>query len=284
MKLGLALGGGGARGAAHIGAIREMQRMGLWPPDLIVGASIGGYVGGLLAMGLELDAIEAHFSKLRLGKMVSMPTKEPALFSAVKGEKLLVEAFGQITFDQLHIPLAVITVDLISRKEVILDEGDVVSAIKATTALPIVAPPVERNGLMLIDGGVLNNVPFDVARARGATDVVAIDLSRSAPYGTPPEKGYTSPPGLLGKALAVTQRRPLWQVVTIVSDIIAMSGVRSRLAISPPDIMIQPDIGTIGLFDFHRMADGIDAGILATQAHVIELQRLVEEKKKEEGR
>ena len=277
MKFALALGGGGARGSAHIGAIREMQKIGLCPPTLITGTSIGGYIGALLCAGYDLETIERHFSKLSLGSLVSVPTKSAGLFNTTKGEGHLVKILGRINFEQLQIPLAVVTVDLISRREIVLDNGDLVSAIMATTALPIVAPPVERNGMMLIDGGVLNNVPFDVARARGATHVVAIDLSHSAPYGTPTPKSATSPPGLLGRALAVTQRRPLWQVVTSLSDIIAASGVRARLAIAPPDILIQPDIGTIGLVDFYRMADGIHAGILAAQAVAIDLQKLKEQ-------
>ncbi|MCA9937872.1 MAG: patatin-like phospholipase family protein [Anaerolineales bacterium] len=273
MKLGLALGGGGARGAAHIGFLMALRELGVWP-DLITGTSAGAIIGALVAAGMDLAAIAAFWTEINLPQLFSLPGSKPAFTDNVKAEALIESAIGRPTFADLKIPLAVVAVDLVHRQEVVLDEGDVISAVLASAAYPILAPPVQRNGMLLIDGGVLNNVPFDVARARGATYVLAIDLSNTAPYGTVVEPS-ASAPGLLGKALTATQRRPIWQVASAVSDILTTQGVRARMAISPPDLLVRPNVGTLGLFDFHRTGEGVDAGKKAAQNASETLQKLV---------
>jgi NTE family protein len=258
MKIGLALGGGGARGAAHIGALMALEQMGI-RPDLITGTSIGGLIGALVAAGLPPNDLAAFFQKVNLSQMYSLPGSAPGLSSTGKIEKLLVETIGRITFADLQIPLAVAATDLVGRKVVILDEGDVITAVLASIAIPILFPPVKREGMALVDGGLLNNLPFDIARARGATCVIAVDLSNSAPYGTPAEP---APPasGILERALAITQRQRTWQVLSAVADIITMQSFNARMAIAPPDVLLRPDMSTIGIFDFHRLDEGITVG------------------------
>ena len=270
MKIGLALGGGGARGAAHVGILMELARLGV-RPDLITGTSIGGLVGALVAAGLSPDDLATFFQKVSLGQMYGLPGSAPGLSSTSKIEKLLVDTIGRITFADLQIPLAVVTTDLVSRKVVILDEGDVVTAVLSTIAIPIIFPPVERDGMVLVDGGLLNNLPFDIARARGATFVIAVDLSNTAPYGTPSEPG---PPasGIIERALALTQRQRTWQVLSTVTDIITMQSFNSRMAVSQPDILLRPDMSTIGIFDFHRLDEGIKVGQTAVQAAEQQIQ------------
>lgn len=263
MKLGVALGGGGARGAAHISVLRCLKEAGL-RPDLITGTSIGGVVGGLLAAGVTPDDMVHFFRQITFSHVFSRPGGDPALSNNNKLAAMLESTIGRPTFAELEIPLAVVAVDLVARREVILDEGDVITALLATTAFPIVLPPVERDGQLLVDGGLLNNVPFDVARARGASHVIAVDLSNSLPYGSPVE--IPSGSGLVARALAMTQRTGLWQVLTTVTDILTTQSVNARMAISPPDLMIRPQVGTIGLFDFHRVEEGLRAGEHAVEA------------------
>ena len=272
MKIGLALGGGGARGAAHIGVLTELERLGV-QPNLITGTSIGGLVGALVAAGLQPKDVTAFFQKISLSQMYGLPGSAPGFSSTSKIEKLLVDTIGRITFADLQIPLAVVTTDLVSRKAVILDEGDVVTAVLSTIAIPIIFPPVERDGMVLVDGGLLNNLPFDIARARGATFVIAVDLSNTAPYGTPSEPG---PPasGIIERALALTQRQHTWQVLSTVTDIITMQSFNSRMAVSQPDILLRPDMSTIGIFDFHRLDEGIKVGQTAVQAAEQQIQEL----------
>ncbi|MFQ5435761.1 MAG: patatin-like phospholipase family protein [Anaerolineae bacterium] len=273
MKIGLALGGGGARGAAHIGVCVELTRLGI-QPHLITGTSIGGMVGALWAAGLTADEMTDFFTRLNLGQMYGLPGSMPALTSNAKIEKLLIGTLGHLTFADLSTPLAVVTTDLISRQSVVLDEGDLISAVLATIAIPIVLPPVERDGQMLVDGGLLNNTPFDIARARGATAVIAVDLSHSAPYGTP-TAAAPPPAGIVAKALALTQRRRTWQIMSAVADIITAQSFNARLAISQPDVLLRPYLGTIGLFDFHRWQEGIEAGCTAVREAEAQLWELV---------
>lgn len=273
MKIGLALGGGGARGAAHIGVLKALERLEI-RPDLITGTSIGGLIGALVAAGLRADELVAFFQKISLGQMYSLPGNAPGFSSTAKIEKLLVDTIGRITFAELQIPLAVVATDLIGRKVVILDEGDVATAVLATIAIPIIFPPVEREGMALVDGGLLNNLPFDIARARGAQFVIAVDLSNSAPYGTPTEPTPAAS-GIIERALALTQRQRTWQVLSTVTDIITMQSFNARMAVAPPDILLRPDMSTIGIFDFHRLDEGIKVGETAVQKVEVQIQNLI---------
>lgn len=275
MKIGLALGGGGARGGAHLGALYELRELGI-EPDLIAGTSIGGIIGAFLAYGIEFEAIEAFLHGLSLSTLFTLASSsQPSLIGSKKGEAMLVKIFGEATFADLKIPLAVVAVDLISRRDVIVRDGSLITALMATSAIPVIAPPVDYHGMKLIDGGVLNNVPFDVARMNGATHVIAIDLSESAPYGTPSDGPVPTASGLVGRIVAATQRRPMFQVASTLSDILTNNGVLARMAIYPPDLLIQPDLGTIGLFDFHRADEAIEAGRKAVRQVADQLVKLV---------
>lgn len=263
MKVGLALGGGGARGAAHIGVIMELERLGV-RPSLITGTSIGGLVGALYAAGLTCSDLSDCFKQMSVSSMYSFAASLPALTGVNKIELLLESFIGRPKFSDLGIPLALVTTDLVTRKEVILDEGDVITAVLATIAIPILFPPVEIDGLVLTDGGILNNTPFNIVRARGATYVIAVDLSNTSPYGTPDKPG-PPPTGVIAKALALTQRRKTWQIMSVVADIITAQTLQKHLAISRPEILLQPNMGSIGLFDFHRLDEGIEAGRTAVR-------------------
>lgn len=276
MRFGLALGGGGARGAAHIGVLMELERHGLWP-DVVTGTSIGGLVGALVAAGLHSREIREVFADMRFGKMYSLPWQKPAVMDNRRLERLLVESIGRISFDELKIPLAVIATILEERKEVILDEGDVVTAVLATTAFPVALPPVKWQGKTLIDGGVLNNTPFDVARERGADIVLAVDLANSAPYGTPEQ----APRGgnVLTRLLSRVQKDPMYQAVSTLADILTYQNVIARLEQNPPDLLLRPEIGTIGLFDFHLLDEGIEIGRQVAKSEEATLERWSEELK-----
>lgn len=263
-RLGLALGGGGGRGSAHVGVLIELERMGV-QPDLITGTSIGGLIGALLAFGFKSGEIQDFFQKLTVSSMYALG-KGPSLSQNTKVEKLLEAAMGRPTFADLKLPLAVVATDLVSRQAVILDEGDVITAVLATIALPMILPPVEREGRFLVDGGMLNNVPFDVATARGASAVIAVDLTNTDPYGS---EGSEPPPasGMVDRVLNLTQRYKTWQLLSTVVDIITTQSMNTRLALSKPDLLLRPYLGTIGFLDFHRWQEGVEAGKTAVREH-----------------
>ncbi len=268
---GLALGGGGARGSVHIGILIELEKIGL-KPDIVTGTSIGGLVGALIASGLDSLEITEFFRHMRFGKMYAMPWQKPALMDTRKLENQLRKTFGQRTFKDLEIPLAVVTTDLVNRVETVIEDGDVVSAVLATTAFPVIFPPVERDGLTLIDGGVLNNTPFDVAMARGAQYVLAIDLSNSAPFGT--AVPYPPRNNILTRFLTRAQRDPMYQVTSTLADIMTAQNVKENLQEVEPELFLRPDVGSIGLFDFHRLEEGIAAGQKAAAEVGSELREL----------
>jgi NTE family protein len=277
MKLGLALGGGGARAAAHIGVLLELERLNI-TPDLVVGTSAGALIGTLLAYGVSAHQMKELFEQFGFTRLFSFNVNTPALTTPEKFSGLLYELIGKPTFADMKIPLAMIATNLVSGQEVILDEGDVTSALHASMAYPILLPPVERDGLTLIDGGLVNQVPFDVVRARGATAVIAVDLGNASPYGTEPIKPATS--NLFERMLNATKRRPTMQLITAVSDIITSRAVQSRLAVSKPDIMLRPPIGTIGLLDFHSSDEAIEIGRNAVRDAEEEINKLIKRSQK----
>jgi NTE family protein len=270
---GLALGGGGARGSVHIGILIELEKQGL-RPDIVTGTSIGGLVGALIATGLNSEEITEFFRHMRFGKMYAMPWQKPALMDTRRLKSQLLKTIGHRTFKDLEIPLALVTTDLVNRVETVIEDGDVVSAVLATTAFPVIFPPVERVGLTLIDGGVLNNTPFDVAMARGAQHVLAIDLSNSAPYGT--KVPYPPRNNILTRFLTRAQRDPMYQATSTLADIMTAQNVNENLQEAQPDLFLRPDVGSIGLFDFHRLEEGIAAGQIAAYEARSELNELAE--------
>ena len=272
MKLGLALGGGGGRGAALIGVLAELNRLGV-QPQLITGTSIGGMMGALYASGVDIVGIEGFFRQMHVDNLFAWPKDSWSLVSNKKIEALLENTIGRPDFSDLKIPLAVTATDLVNHRLVVLDEGDLITAVLATIALPIILPPVEKDGFVLVDGGLLNNVPFDVAYARGASHVIAIDITNATIEEN--AKPSTPPSGKLDKLLKYTQRYGAYQVMTGVIDLITEQSLKTRLALSEPDILIRPKIGTIGLLDFNRMDEGIMAGKTAVIDHETEIINLL---------
>lgn len=275
MKLGLVLGGGGARGAAHIGVLFELERMGI-RPDVITGTSIGGIVGALVAAGLPLQDIYRFFTGFTFGQVYERPENFSSLVSNNKLRGMLETAIGRPDFSDLALPLAVIATDLRTGEEVVLREGDVISAVLATSAIPPALPPIERDDRILIDGGVLNNVPVDVAVAMGADITIAIDItSNRVQYGDVDELPSAEGHGLFVRTLVRVARQPIWQIMLNTVDIAVQNSVEAKLALTAPDVLIRPNLGTIGLFDFHRLEEGILVGREAVKDHEVEIARVI---------
>ncbi len=272
IKLGLAFGGGGARGAAHVGVLYELEVLGV-KPQILTGTSIGAVVAAMVAFSKPPKEIHSFFEKLDLASLYNRPGNNPSISSLYSFEKAITEVLGQPNFKDADLPFSVVTTNLVTRQELVIGEGDVVSAVLASMAFPVMFPPIEREGLTLVDGGLVNNLPFDVARARGATNVIAIDLGNSAPYGTAPALGAGS--GLLGRAVNFTKRRQTFQVITAVTDIITERSMQARMAISPPDLLIRPRMDHIGLIDF----DMTNTAILSGRKSIRENPEVVEKLK-----
>src|SRR5687768_10249859 len=173
-KIGLVLGGGGSRGLAHIGVLEVLEREGI-PVDFIVGTSMGGIVGALYASGIKPNVLAEKMRDMQGTNLFSMK-----LFSARARQKSIYDQLAPVlehkTFADLHIPLTLMTVDMISGEEVAISEGHLIPAILATSAVPAVFPPVHHDGKMLADGGVIDSLATHMAYTLGAERVIAVDV------------------------------------------------------------------------------------------------------------
>lgn len=170
-KVGLVLGGGGAKGAATLGALRIIEKSGI-KIDYIAGTSIGAIIGGLYATGLSLDEIESYLFNLKKLDALNINYIESELRRTLKRR-------GCEYFENTQIPFRCVAVDIDNMKEVVLSEGKLWKAILASMSIPIIYPFVEWDNMALGDGGLLNNLPVDVAKAMGADIVIAIDLQQN---------------------------------------------------------------------------------------------------------
>jgi len=288
-SIGLALGGGSARGWAHIGVIRALSDAGI-EPDIVCGTSIGALVGAAYVGG-ELDQLETWVRGLRLQTVVGF--FDFSLSSGlIKGERLI-EFFRSHFVDsdirELARPFGAVATDLQRGREVWLREGVVSDAVRASIALPGLFTPVQRDGVWLVDGGLVNPVPVSLCRAMGADLVIAVDLNtdrlgrRLKPKPAKParKRAVAEPDTLADTVMARIQAgmsqlglngnngpKPpaMLEVMANSINIMQVMITRSRLAGEPADVLVTPLVAEVGLMEFHRAAIAIDAGRRAVEA------------------
>ena len=289
-SIGLVLGGGAARGFAHIGVIKTLIAKGL-VPDVIAGTSIGAVVGGCYAAG-HLDALEAWARSLTSRSVLSYLDVNLSGSGLIWGHRLarrLEAELGGITIDDLPFRFAAIATEIGTGHEIWLTRGNLVEAMRASYTLPGIFAPVRLGGRWLVDGTLVNPVPVAAARALGARLVLAVNLNADlfgrgttiASHGSDVDGEdvfdglHRHPRGLIGLfgAERVLKRqffgrpgRPgistvMVEAFNVMQDRIA----RSRLAGDPPDVLVNPRLGSIGLFEFHRAQEAIALGAEATE-------------------
>jgi len=280
-KIGLALSGGGARGAAHVGVLRVLEEQHV-PVDFIAGTSIGAVIGGLYAAGVSVDVLERMLSEVdwtdtsndriqredrsfrrkrdddlylvRAAPGISDRGEVRFPAGLVQGQKfdLLLRSFTAAVaqahdFDQLRIPFRAVAADIVTGEEVALGEGDLATAIRASMAIPAVLAPVEINGRLLVDGGVAANLPIDVVRKMGADIVIAVDVTTS-----------------------LATREQLTSVLAIADQLTTLLTRRNSQAqaatLTQNDILIAPELTGITYADFSRAGEALDLGDKATRA------------------
>ncbi|HQS99857.1 MAG: patatin [Hydrogenophilales bacterium 16-64-46] len=277
-RIGLALGGGSARGWAHIGAIRVLEEAGV-RPDLVCGTSIGALVGAAYVAG-ELDRLETWVRSLKLQTVVSFLdfTLGGGL---IKGDKLI-EFFRAHFVDrdirELERPYGAVATDLARGREIWLREGGVSDAVRASIALPGLFTPVVHDGTWLVDGGLVNPVPVSLARAMGADFVIAIDLNadilgrhlRNAPASRTRRAKPTLADTVMAQLGIERDDGPappaMLDVLASSINIMQVLITRSRLAGEPADAIIAPPLASLGLMEFHRATVAIEAGRRAAEA------------------
>lgn len=246
-RFGLALGGGGARGFAHVPMLEALDELGI-APCVIAGTSIGSLIGAAYASGMTGAAIRAYCEELfhrrteLIRRLFSHWDNGLAIFrsgengSAFSGENiikgLLPEALPD-NFEALKIPLLAVTTDYYAQTQYVIESGPLIPAIAASSALPGVLRPIERGERVLVDGGFVNPVPFDLVMER-ADIVAAIDVTAG------PQQSKGKAPSLIDAIIGVNQ--------------IALRAVlREKLKAEAPDILIRPEIGSFKVLDFYKI-------------------------------
>ena len=297
-KIGLALGSGSARGWAHMGVLKALDEAGI-QPDVVCGSSIGALVGAAYAAG-ELERFSDWVQTLNMRRVFGFMDFNLS-GGMLKGEKLIDfwrRNFADFDIEKSPMQFGAVATDLHSGAEVWMREGSIAEAVRASIALPGLFTPVVRQGRLLVDGGLVNPVPSTLARAMGADIVIAVDLnadlmqrhmrplaverpgdetSAASELVDAPSADWISriqnglrgwmPGGVTaGDALEMVRVPSLLDVVMTSVNIMQMRLTRSRMAGDPPELVIAPRLAHMGLLDFHRAKEAIDAGYAATEA------------------
>ena len=254
-RIGLALSGGGVRGLAHIGVLKVLERENI-PVHLLTATSMGGLIGAAYAAGLSASELETEALRLsnvrQLLPLLDLSSPRRGLFQGNRFAEYIARQFGERSFDQLRFPLALVAVDINAGERVILQEGSVLAAVRATSAVPGLFPPVKRGDQLLVDGGVLDNLPADVARELGAEVVIAVDVSSDEQTIEPLYHSRLVPPGLADTI------NVLWRTMLVMSR----EANRRSLEFGRPDLLIRPPIpsGVTILTGLRRAGEIISAG------------------------
>lgn len=286
-RIGLVLSGGGARGLAHIGVLKVLEQQRI-PIDAIAGTSMGAIIGGAYAAGVPVERMQRLIGALDWSRLFRDSPLRQRLSNrrkqdeqanlvaaiglrdghlvlpegAISGQqldvflhKLVARASDIDNFDQLPIPFRAVATNLVTGEPVVFEQGSLATALRASMSIPGVIAPLDVNGRLLVDGGLVRNLPVDIARAMGVDVVIAVNL------GTPLLKRSE-----LTSALGVTV-----QMIAILTE----QNVRRSLArLGPKDILIQPHLGDITAIDFDRGEEAIKLGEAAARRQLRRLRRL----------
>jgi NTE family protein len=270
-RLGLVLGSGAARGWAHVGVVRALERAGI-RPDIVCGTSVGALVGAAYASG-EFERFCTGTGGMRRSDVLSF-TDVGFSGGLLKGQRFMAfvsRGLDDRPIEELKIPFAAVATSVESGAEVWLRKGSTLNAVRASLAMPGLFTPVLTEDGILVDGALVNPVPVSLARAMGAEIVIAVDLSygivgrslvvRNAEAGETDDVGWLRKS--LGRFLPANDdpRSPaLLDVIASSLDIMQVRITRSRMAGEPPDIIVAPRLAHIGLLDFDRAEEAIREG------------------------
>jgi NTE family protein len=300
--IGLVLGGGAARGFAHIGIVRALVAHGI-VPDIVVGTSIGAVVGGSYAAG-HLDTFEEWARSLRRRNILGYLDIRLNGSGLIGGDKLaagLEAAMGKTLIEELPLKFATVATEVRTGHEIWLTHGRIVDAMRASYALPGIFSPILVGDRWLVDGALVNPVPVSAARALGAEIVIASNLSSDvfnhattifshgavtieAPEPViepaPSKRGFGrffSPEHTMKREFFGSAGRPgISSVMVDAFNIMQDRITRARLAGDPPDLLISPRVGKIGWFDFHRADELIAHGVRAAERAIESIQEAIE--------
>ena len=303
-KIGLALGSGSARGWAHIGVIRALRDAGI-QLDYVAGTSIGALVGAVYASG-DIDSLEEVVLKLdwkRIAHFFDVVFPKSGLIDGNKIADFVRTHVKEINIEELPLPFSAISTNLATGSEVVIQEGDIIEAVRASISVPGIFTPVRKNRTILVDGALINPVPVSVVRQMGADFVIAIDLNHdivskkgvsriSDPNSTASALGEGIGQSLIkrSKILEAINKRfeksalpalkqikqwrskdPLPNVFEVLMSSINIMETQitaAKLKTDPPDLLIRPNLGHLKMLDFHRAHEAIAEGYREAQAQI----------------
>lgn len=264
-KIGLALSGGAARGLAHIGVLDVLQREGI-PIDMIAGTSAGAVAGAIYAGGggitrMKKEALEVNWTKLAHLIDPSLPRS-----GLIKGKKIIdLLTFyigGNLKFSDLKIPFACVATDIDTGEEVVLDQGSVPEALRASISIPGIFTIVKHEGRYLVDGGLTTPVPVNVVKRMGADFIIAVNVN--------PDVSVRM--GKASKQRVEARKEPnIFQVM--MQSIYITTYSLARRSLADADIVIEPDVAHIGAGDFQKARELISHGEQAAQSVIPEIKR-----------
>ncbi len=298
-RIGLALGSGAARGWAHLGVLRALSEAGI-NIDLVAGTSMGALVGAVFSAGriedLKEAALEMDWKKVV--ELVDLRLPRSGFVDGVKIEEFVRQHVKGISFADLKIPFAAVATDLYAAEQLVMDRGDLIEAVRASISMPGIFTPVEREGRLLVDGGLVNPVPVSVVRDMGADRVIAVDLnytlmekarsraSTRTRQAQEVDKKKKQPawlqnmraslneqaakvhPGLAKEiALKAKERNypTVFEVLGTTMNIMEVRITESNLQLSPPDLLIRPELTDLNFLEFSRSQEAMDAGYEAAR-------------------
>lgn len=248
----LVLGGGGARGVAHIGAIEELESQG-FEISAVAGTSMGALVGGVYASG-HLDPFREWMCALDKYKVFGLVDFALSTEGLVKGDRVM-EAMKalvpDVEIERMPVPFAAVAADLLTGDEVVLDSGGLYDAIRASISIPSVFKPIHREGRVLIDGGTVNPLPVNRVRREEGDLLVAVDVS--APFGADP-------------AQRVNASLNYYKVLIASSQIMQQHIAQLMCRLYTPDVLVELPADSYGMFEFYRSEELVEAGRAATRA------------------
>lgn len=290
LKIGLALGSGAARGLTHIGVIKAIEEYKI-KIDYISGSSIGALIGGAFAIGMSVEEIENIALQTNWKLMAKIFSPTISLSSLVNTNYLsefLSTWFGNKTFEDLKIPFSAVTADIQTGEIVVLERGDLLSAIRASISVPILFSPVTIGRHKLVDGGLVNPTPVDVVKKMGMDKVIAVNLRRFGTYGINqnndkqiPKVNNNVKEFSLNEKIQYFIKHPIdylnnnsnektpdpkfWNILYQMFIIVQVQISDLTMQIAKPDILIEPDTSDFKVLDFSKAKELIEIGYSAAK-------------------
>lgn len=250
--VGLALGGGMARGCSHVGVLREFEKHQI-PIDLIAGTSVGSLIGGAYAAGLTPDQVEKLALNISWSDLGRATVSLTGFYNSERTESYIRKHFPITEFEKTRIPFGAVATDLQTGKMVVFTEGSIPLAIRASCAMPVFYTPVMVNGRMMVDGGLVGHIPGAVARMMGADIVIAVDVN--------------------SQHLPIPQPTNLFTIMSQSLSVMGRSNVNYLYA--DADVVVRPQIEHVRPDDLSKAAEMIAAGEEAARRVIHKIRRML---------